>query len=248
MKKEQETEYLMLCRSAWAGSQRFGAAVWSGDIQSTFEALQVQVRAGLNIGLSGIPWWTTDIGGFYGGHTDSPYFRELIVRWFQYGVFCPLFRLHGFREPRTPAGELLTSETTGAANEAWSFGNKAYKIIKETILLRQRLLPYIDKQMKLAHEKGIPPMRPLFFDFPKDTSCATIEDEFLFGPDILVAPVLDYKARNRKVYLPAGTSWTDAWTGKKIKGGQWMEAAAPLEKIPVYLKGDSDLLSKFLTS
>ena len=103
MKAEKETEIVMLCRSAWAGSQRFGAAVWSGDIQSTFEALQNQVRAGLNIGMSGIPWWTTDIGGFYGGNINTPYFNELIVRWFQYGVFCPLFRLHGFREPRTPA-------------------------------------------------------------------------------------------------------------------------------------------------
>ncbi|HTY81635.1 MAG TPA: TIM-barrel domain-containing protein, partial [Dehalococcoidales bacterium] len=245
MKAENETEYIMLCRSAWAGSQRYGAAVWSGDIQSTFEALQAQVRAGLNIGLSGIPWWTTDIGGFYGGHTDSPYFRELIVRWFQYGVFCPLFRLHGFREPRTPAGDLLTSETTGTANEVWSFGNRAYKIIREIILLRERLQPYIDEQMKLAHKKGIPPMRPLFFDFSRDAECAAVEDEFLFGPDILVAPVLEYKARKRRVYLPAGTGWIDAWTGKKIKGGQWIEAEAPLERVPVYLKGDSPLLNKF---
>ena len=107
MKAEKETEYVMLCRSAWAGSQRFGAAVWSGDILSTFEALQAQVRAGLNIGLSGIPWWTTDIGGFYSGNINTPYFKELIVRWFQYGVFCPIFRLHGFREPRTPASHLL---------------------------------------------------------------------------------------------------------------------------------------------
>ena len=247
MKAEKETEYLMLCRSAWAGSQRFGAAVWSGDIQSTFEALQAQVRAGLNIGLSGIPWWTTDIGGFFGGRIDSPYFRELIVRWFQYGVFCPLFRLHGCREPQTPEGP-FSAEIIGAANEVWSFGKRAYEIIKSILFLRQRLLPYIDKQMKLAHEKGTPPMRPLFFDFPEDSDCAAIDDEFLFGPDILVAPVLDYKVRERNVYLPAGTSWTDAWTGKKINGEQWIKAAAPLERIPVYLKGDSRLLSEFLIS
>ena len=241
MKEENETEYVMLCRSAWAGSQRYGATVWSGDIQSTFEALQNQVRAGLNIGMSGIPWWTTDIGGFYGGNINTPYFKELIVRWFQYGVFCPLFRLHGFREPRTPAGNMLTSESTGAANEVWSFGDKAYEIIKEILFMRERLLPYVNEQMQLAHEKGIPPMRPLFFDFPDDKDCAAVDDEFLFGRDILVAPILEYEARKRKVYLPAGTSWTDAWTGKKISGGQWIEADAPLERIPVYLRGDSRL-------
>jgi alpha-D-xyloside xylohydrolase len=195
----------------------------------------------LNIGLSGIPWWTTDIGGFYSGNIDTPYFRELIVRWFQYGVFCPLFRLHGFREPRTPASKLLLPETTGASNEVWSYGDKAYKIIKEILFLRQRLLPYIKQQMQLAHGKGIPPMRPLFFDFFEDQECASIDDEFLFGPDILVAPVLEYKARKRNVYLPVGTSWTDAWTHKRIKGGQWIEAEAPLDRIPVYLRGDSRL-------
>jgi alpha-D-xyloside xylohydrolase len=241
MKEEKETEYIMLCRSGWAGSQRFGAAIWSGDIQSTFEALQQQVRAGLNIGMSGIPWWTTDIGGFYGGNINTPYFKELIVRWFQYGVFCPLFRLHGFREPRTPAGDLLFSESTGAANEVWSFGEKAYDIIKEIMFMRERLLPYVNEQMLLAHEKGTPPMRPLFFDFADDKDCAAVDDEFLFGPDILVAPVLEFGARKRKVYLPAGTNWTDAWTGKKITGGQWIEADAPLERIPVYLRGDSKL-------
>ena len=215
MQEEQETEYVMLCRSAWAGSQRYGAAVWSGDIQSTFEALQAQVRAGLNIGMSGIPWWTTDIGGFYGGNINTPYFQELIVRWFQYGVFCPIFRLHGFREPRTPAGNMLFSESTGAANEVWSFGDKAYDIIKEILFMRQRLLPYVNQQMQFAHEKGIPPMRPLFFDFMEDKAATAIDDEFLFGPDILVAPILEYGARKRKVYLPAGTSWTDAWTGQE---------------------------------
>jgi alpha-D-xyloside xylohydrolase len=95
--------------------------------------------------------------------------------------------------------------------------------------------------MQLAHEKGIPPMRPLFFDFPADNAAAAIDDEFLFGPDILVAPILEYEVRKRKVYLPSGTTWTDAWTDKKIDGGQWIEAEAPLERIPVYLKGASRL-------
>ena len=123
MKAEGETDVVTLCRSAWAGSQRYGAAVWSGDIASTFEALGDQVHAGLNIGLSGIPWWTSDIGGFHGGDPASPYFRELIVRWFQYGVFCPLFRLHGHRQPittgipaaRTRSGRSATRPTPSSA-------------------------------------------------------------------------------------------------------------------------------------
>jgi alpha-D-xyloside xylohydrolase len=156
LRAEGEEEILTLCRSAWAGSQRYGAAVWSGDIASTFEALQAQVRAGLNIGLSGIPWWTTDIGGFHGGDPKSPYFRELIVRWFQYGAFCPLFRLHGFRKPADTERYWIS----GGPNEVWSFGDEAYEIIKELLFLRERLKPYIMAQMKLAHEQGIPPMRP----------------------------------------------------------------------------------------
>ena len=235
MRAEGEEEILTLCRSAWAGSQRYGAAVWSGDIQSTFEALRAQVRAGLNIGLSGIPWWTTDIGGFFGGDVSTPYFRELIVRWFQYGLFCPLFRLHGFRMPNTKFWD------TGGPNEVWSFGEEAYSIIRELLFLRERLRPYIMEQMRLAHEKGIPPMRPLFFDFPQDNGCAVVDDQFMFGPDLLVAPVLYEGMRSREVYLPAETPWTDAWTDETFDGGQWVTADAPLERIPLYLRGEARL-------
>lgn len=236
MRAEGEEEILSLCRSAWAGSQRYGVAVWSGDINSTFEVLQAQVRAGLNIALSGIPWWTTDIGGFFHGDPDSPYFRELLVRWFQYGVFCPICRLHGFREParRYPL-------PSGGPNEAWSFGDEAYAIIKDLLFLRERLRPYVMAQMRLAHEKGIPPMRPLFFDFPSDEECFKVEDAFMFGPDLLVAPVLHQGAVSRQVYLPAGTIWTDAWTDKRFDGGQWITADAPLDRIPVYLRENAKL-------
>ena len=117
MRAEGETEIVTLCRSAWAGSQRYGAVVWSGDIPSTFESLQIQVRAGLNIGLSGIPWWTTDIGGFFGGDPTHLISASLIVRWFQYGAFCPVFRLHGYRLPTEPMN--------GGPNEVWSFGDEA---------------------------------------------------------------------------------------------------------------------------
>ena len=131
---------MLLCRSAWAGSQRYGAAVWSGDVESTFEALAAQIPAGLNMGISGIPWWTTDIGGFQDGDPTSAYFSELVVRWFQFGVFCPLFRLHGVREP----GPLVGSDQTGAPNEVWSFGDEAYRVIREQLELRERLRPVRD--------------------------------------------------------------------------------------------------------
>ncbi|MCC7145754.1 MAG: hypothetical protein IT443_04855 [Phycisphaeraceae bacterium] len=228
LKADGENQIITLCRSAWAGSQRYGAAVWSGDIDSTFESLANQVRAGLNIGLSGIPWWTTDIGGFLNGDPRTEYFRELIVRWFQFGVFCPLFRLHGYRQPAT--------FETGAPNEIWSFGDKAYEIIKEILFLRERLKPYVMAQMRVAHETGRPVMRPLFFDFPKDAGTAAVEDQFMFGPDILVAPVLAQGQTQRAVYLPAGAKWTDPYSGQVYDGGQTITADAPLERVPVYLR------------
>jgi len=234
MLAEGEETPLFLCRSAWAGSQRFGAAVWSGDVMSTFSALKAQVKGGLNMGLSGIPWWTSDIGGFRGGDPTSPDFQQLIVRWFQFGAFCPIFHLHGHRLP-------TINDFNGAANEVWSFGEPAYQIIKKYMLLRERLRPYVMKQMAIASEIGIPPMRPLFVDFPSDPVCYQIEDEYLFGPDLLVAPVLDADVNMRNVYLPANSTWRDAWTDQIYTGGQWIPIETPLDKIPLFLRGDSNL-------
>ena len=234
MLAEGEKAPLFLCRSAWAGSQRFGAAVWSGDIMSTFSALKAQVKEGLNMGLSGIPWWTSDIGGFRGGDPTSPYFQQLVVRWFQFGAFCPIFRLHGHRLPNV-------NDFNGAANEVWSFGEPAYQIIKKYMLLRERMRPYIIRQMSIASETGIPPMRPLFVDFPSDTVCYQVDDEYLFGPDLLVAPILDVDVKIRNVYLPENDTWKDAWTNQVYSGGQWIQVEAPLDKIPLFLRGDSYL-------
>ena len=229
-----EKDVITICRSAWAGSQRFGAAVWSGDIPSTFEMLQIQLRAGLNIAMSGIPWWTTDIGGFFGGNINSPYFRELIVRWFQFGLFCPLFRLHGYREPAESGGT-----GSGAGNEIWSFGDEVYNILKDMLFMREVMRPYIMEQMQLAHEKGTPVMRPVFFDFSQDPASYSVDDEYMFGPDVLVAPILFEGARQRRVYLPAGVDWDDAWTGKQLAGGKWITAKAPLDKIPLFCRHGS---------
>jgi alpha-D-xyloside xylohydrolase len=240
MREAGESEIVTLSRSAWAGSQRYSSVLWSGDIASTFEALRAQVRAGLNVAMSGVPWWTTDIGGFYGGDITGITFRELIIRWFQYGVFCPIFRLHGHRMPI-----LNQLPRSGADNELWSFGDEAYEILRQFSLLRERLRPYIHKQMKIASESGLPPMRPIFVDFTNDPLCETIDDQFLFGSDLLVAPVLHAGARTREVYLPAGAVWMDANTGKVQPGGQWVTAVAPLDTIPLYLKSGSKLQDIF---
>lgn len=237
-----ESDVLTLCRSAFAGSQRYGAAVWSGDISSTFETLQSQVRAGLNMAMSGIPWWTTDIGGFFGGQVDSPYFRELIVRWFQYGVFCPLFRLHGWRDSRFSASE-QSDFTSGGPNEIWSFGEEAYGIIRELLHLRERLRPYLMEHMKLAAGFGTPVMRPLCFDFPKDPAAARVEDQFLSGPDLLIAPVLHQGATTRDVYLPQGIEWVDVVSTKVYDGGQHLNVDAPLHHIPIFVRMGAAVLA-----
>jgi alpha-D-xyloside xylohydrolase len=240
MRADGETEIITLGRAAFAGSQRYGAALWSGDIHSTWDDLRQQVRAGLNVGLSGIPWWTTDIGGFFGGQVDDPGFQELIVRWFQYGAFCPLFRLHGWRDSSLTHPE-TGDPTRGGPNEVWSFGERAYGIIRELLFLRERLRPYILAQMEEAHARGTPPMRPVFFDFPNDPGASVVDDAFMFGPDLLVAPVLHAGATARRVYVPRGAAWMNAWTGEKYKGGVTIDAEAPLERIPLFLRDGANL-------
>lgn len=228
---------VLLCRSAWAGQQKYSAAVWSGDIPATWDALRRQVRAGLSIAMAGIPWWTTDIGGFHGGNVEDDDYRELMIRWFQYGAFCPLFRLHGYREPRPDIGW----NAAGGPNEIWSYGEEAYEIIKSVVLMRERLRPYLHDQMSLASTEGLPPMRPLFVDFAEDEAAWEVDDQMMFGPDVLVAPVLELGVRSREVYLPAGVSWRSAWTGETFDGGRRIAVDAPLERIPVFLREGADL-------
>lgn len=243
--REGETGILSLVRCAWAGSQKYGALVWTGDISSDFASLRNQVTAGMNMGLSGFPWWTTDIGGFHGGNIYSEEFKECFVRWFQFGAFCPVFRMHGFREPLVtePGKEFKTGDagswkyTSGSPNEVWSYGEEIYKMCRHYMFLRERMRPYLKKQMKRAHEQGTPVMRPLFYDYPEDSKAWEIEDEFLLGPDILVAPVLYEGARERKLYLPQG-SWTDIDTGAVLEGGAWVTCQAGLDRIPVYARNE----------
>jgi alpha-D-xyloside xylohydrolase len=222
---------VLLCRSAWAGAQKYGAAVWSGDIPATWDSLARQIRAGLNVALSGIPWWTTDIGGFHGGDPDDPRYQELIIRWFQYGAFCPLFRLHGDREPRTPTGYAQTS----GPNEIWSYGEHAYDIISGVLRMRERLRPYIHDQMRRAASTGLPPMRPLFIDYPGDPASWKVDDQLLLGSEILVAPIYAPGQTARRVYLPEGQNWTNTVTGQTYAGGITVTAEAPIERIPIFV-------------
>lgn len=238
MTAEGQQNVVNLVRCAWAGSQRYGALVWSGDIHCSWEAFRRQICAGLNMGIAGIPWWTTDIGGFGGGDPESESFRELLVRWFQYGAFCPVMRLHGDRQPtrkvyRKDGSEALFS---GSDNEVWSFGEEVYPILVKYMNLREAMRPYTRRLMQEAHEQGSPVMRPMFYEFPKEEICWDLKDQYMFGPDLLVAPVLQEGSTERGVYLPAGAEWTELRSGRVYKGGKTITAAAPLEVIPVFLK------------
>jgi alpha-D-xyloside xylohydrolase len=243
MRAEGQEQVINLLRCAWAGSQKYGALVWSGDIDTTFRSMRNQFAAGLNMGLAGIPWWTTDIGGFHGGNPDDPAYREVLARWFQYGAFCPVFRLHGVREPhKAPlsdhgGGKMIS----GAANEVWSYGEEVYNICTRYILMRERLKPYIKGLMQAAHECGTPVMRTLFYEFPEDCKSWDVSDEYMFGPDLLVAPVMEAGVTQRLVYLPAGAKWTNAWTCEVLEGGQTITVDAPLSIIPLFMRDGANL-------
>ena len=242
MKEMGRDDIVTLSRCAYIGAQKFGTLVWSGDIPSTFESLRKQVKSGLNMAMCGIPWWTTDIGGFYGGDIESDEFRELIVRWFQYGVFCPVFRLHGSRNGHDRTRDII--EPSGGDNELWSFGDRDYEILRDLVFLRERLRPYIHDQMAIASKDGVPVMRPLIFDWPEDETCTSIGDEFLFGDDILFAPIVNQGETSRRVYLPAG-EWVFARDGKEYAGGQWITCTAELNEFIAFVKKGASVLSAF---
>lgn len=238
MEKEGQKNIVNLLRCAWAGSQKFGTLVWSGDIASSFSSMKNQLAAGLNMGLAGIPWWTTDIGGFHGGNPNDPQFRELFVRWFQWGAFCPVMRLHGDREPRQPQYGTTGGATccSGAANEVWSYGEDVYKICKKYMEMREQMRAYTRRLMAEASEKGTPVMRTLFYEFPEDPYCWEVEDIYMYGDKLLVAPILESGAERRNIYLPAGYSWQDCETKVIYEGGQRVEIPVSMETMPVFLK------------
>ena len=233
-----QEEVCNLIRCAWAGSQKYGVVLWSGDIQGNFETLRDQFAAGLNVGLAGIPWWTTDIGGFFVNVKD-PRHNELLLRWFEWAAFCPVLRLHGDKGPSDIP--LLDAEHdhgggfchTGLPNEIWSYGKEAERVMEKYLRLRLSLKPYLKKLMREASENGSPLMRTMFYEFPEDGVCWNCTDQYMFGEKYLVAPVLYEGMRRRSVYLPAG-QWKELESGEVLAGGRTVEADAPLDVIPVF--------------
>ena len=214
----------ILSRSAFAGSQRNAAAVWSGDINPTWSYFKKQIPAGLNYSISGLPYWTTDIGGFVAANPDDPAYRELYIRWFQFGVFNPILRAHGTR--------------TTNQNELWSYGPEAQKILVSYDNLRYRLLPYIYSLAWMTTSANYTPMRGLVMDFRTDERAANIGDQFMYGPAFLVNPVTDPGSTTRRLYLPKA-KWYDFWTGTAQEGGTVVDASSPIEQIPLYVRAGS---------
>lgn len=225
-----EKRVLLLTRSAFLGQQRVGAMVWSGDVYSSWWALRHQVPAGLNFALSGYPYWTTDIGGYHPVdnqpgdlQADRPEYQELYARWFEYGAFCPIFRTHGHRDH----------------NEMWTWSEKITPALLAVDKLHYRLLPYVYAQAWRVSSEDYTLQRPLIMDFRTDERVREIADQFMYGPSLLVSPVLTAHATSRSVYLPAGAAWYDFWTGKKMSGGAEVAVAAPLDRIPLHVRAGS---------
>jgi alpha-D-xyloside xylohydrolase len=226
---------LILTRSAFAGSQHYAAAVWSGDIAARWADMRTQISAGLNFSMSGLPYWTMDIGGFAVEHRyenakgkDLDEWREQMTRWYQFGAFCPLFRAHG----QYPYREIFNTAPEG---------HPAYRSMLYYDRLRYRLLPYIYSLAAMVTREDYTIMRGLAMDFPGDTAVYNIGDEYLFGPSLLINPVCSYGARSREVYLPAGQGWYDLYSGKYEQGGKKIVADAPYERMPVFVREGSIL-------
>lgn len=229
----------LLTRSGFAGLQRYSTATWSGDIGTRWEDMKAQISAGMNFSISGIPYWTMDIGGFcvedryVSGqmefnktgkvNADNKEWRELNTRWYQFGAFAPLYRAHGQFPYR----------------EAWNIapqGDPTYKSILYYTQLRYRLMPYIYTMAGMTYFEDYTIMRPLVMDFSGDKNVQNISDQYMFGPAFMVCPVYTYQARNREVYFPGGANWYDFYSGKRIEGGRKLSVDAPYERIPLFIR------------
>ncbi|MCR5743657.1 MAG: family 31 glucosidase [Lachnospiraceae bacterium] len=245
LKSSGEQDVMSLVRCAWAGSQKFGVLTWSGDIYSSFRSMREQLQAGLSMAMAGIPWWTSDIGGFLGGVITDENFRELLARWFAWGCFCPVFRMHGERSPWYEREEEFIDGvrqlTSGQDNEVWSFGDEMYEILKSFLFVRENLRSYIRDCMRRTSIDGTPIMRPMFYDFYDDEEAVRSEDQYMFGPSLLVAPVMEAHVNTRTLYLPKNSTWTDAKTGKVYEGGQHITVDAPINVIPVMIRDNANI-------
>jgi alpha-D-xyloside xylohydrolase len=244
-RKDLETRALILARDSYLGAQHNGAIFWSSDISGNWDTLKRQIPTGINFVASGMPYWSTDIGGWQYlpayhkpertplldpsdaresiGHYDD--YPELYVRWFEYGALQPNFRSHGSR----------------LQNEVWSYGKQAEPILAKYLRLRYQLMPYLYSLAHMTHETGAPFMRGLFMDFSSDPKAANIGDEYMFGPSLLVAPVTEQGRVSREVYLPAGVDWFNFWTNERVHGGQTINVEAPIDIIPLFVRAGSIL-------
>jgi alpha-D-xyloside xylohydrolase len=229
-KENPDKRVFILTRCAYAGLQRYAAATWSGDVGARWHDLKNQISAGLNFSITGLPYWTMDIGGFSverryenAKGADLDEWREQMTRWYQFGAFCPIFRAHG----QFPYREIFN-----VAPE----DHPAYKSMLFYDRLRYRLMPYIYSLAGNTYHTNSTIMRPLVMDFAADAAVRNIGDQYMFGPSLLVNPVYEYKATSRNMYLPAGTGWYDFYTGKYYAGGQQINAAAPYERMPLFVK------------
>jgi len=240
MSRIQEAPVVNLLRCCWAGSQKYGNVIWSGDVPSTFEAFADQLQCGLNMGLAGIPWWTTDIGGFMTDDVNDPDFRQLLIRWYQFAVYSPVLRMHGDRGPynippldeRDWGGGYLH---TGQPNELWSYGEENYAIMRKYYDIRIAMRSYIKSLYQEAHENGSPLLRAMFYEFPEDERCWELQDQYMFGGKYLAAPIFHLNQFSREVYLPAG-QWKLTSTGEVFTGKRVVTVDAPIEYMPVFEK------------
>jgi len=243
MRKDMKERALILARDSYLGAQHNGTIFWSSDISGNWDTLKRQVPTGINFVASGMPYWSTDIGGWqYLPYSHTPLhpplidpsdaraevnhyddYPELYVRWFQYGAFQPNFRTHGSRPE----------------NEVWSYGKQAQPILEKYLRLRYQLMPYIYSLGHFSNQTGAPFMRGLFMDFGNDPKVADLGDEYMFGPAMLVAPVTEQGATTRDVYLPAGTDWYNFWTNERYKGGQTVKVQAPIDTLPLFVRAGS---------
>lgn len=213
----------LLTRSAYLGQQHNAAVTWSGDIQADWRTLQTQIPAGLNFCMSGIPYWNTDIGGFFSRDPKDPDYAECFTRWYEFGAFCPMFRVHGTNFPK----------------EIWRFAPAIQTVLAKYDRLHYSLIPYTYDQAWQVYKNGSLLMRPLAYDFPNDPADAKIIDQFMYGPSLMICPVVKPKMETRPVYLPKGADWYDFWTGKKVSGGQTIQANSPLDQEPIYVRAGS---------
>ena len=246
LKEVGEEDIVILTRAAYPGTQKFGSLVWNGDIVSTFDALRMSVKTGLSMAMCGIPWWNSDIGGFLFADTESDYFRELVIRWAQFGVFSPVMRLHGSRLRPKDHNDRYPGiiEKSGGDNEIWSFGERNFEILKGLVELRDRLKPYICHYMDITSETGAPIMRPMFWDYYDDEKCYELEDQYMFGEDILFAPIVDEGATERKVYLPKG-NWINVNTKETVQGGYEITCHAKLDEFIAFVKEGREIIKVF---